>query len=54
MIKKLPSINLNVIVRIVLSTDKKGLKNSVMTFYRLRNKNLEKMIKKNKVLYMKD
>lgn len=51
MIKRLPETNLNVIVRVALDTDKDGLKNSVMTFYRLRNKNLEKMMKRYELLY---
>lgn len=53
MVKKLPDINLNVVVRLALDTDKEGLKNSVMTFYRLRNRNLKKLIAKNKILYKK-
>ncbi|MGN0432460.1 MAG: PBECR2 nuclease fold domain-containing protein [Lachnospiraceae bacterium] len=51
MIKRLPETNLNVIVRVALDTDKDGLKNSVMTFYRLRNRNLEKMMKRHELLY---
>ena len=39
------------IVRVVLSTDKKGLKNSVMTSYRLRDRNLKKMMERNEVIY---
>ncbi len=54
MIKKLPDTNLNVVVRLVLETDNSKLKNSVMTFYRIRNKNLEKLATKNKVLYKKE
>lgn len=54
MIKKLSDTNLNVIVRIALGTDKKGLKNSVMTFYRVRDKNLKKMIDKNTLLYIRE
>lgn len=54
MIKKLPETNLNVVVRIALETDEKGLKNSVMTFYRIRERNLRKMIKKNSILLGKD
>lgn len=54
MIKKLPNTNLNVIARLVLDTDDKNLKNSVMTFYRLRNKNLAKLKNKNKTLYKKE
>ena len=51
MIKKLDEININVVVRVALNTDKKGFKNSIITFYRLRDKNLEKLIKKNKIIY---
>ena len=39
MVKRLPETNLNVVVRVVLETDDSGLKNSVMTFYRIREKN---------------
>lgn len=51
MIKHLPKTNLNVIARLALDSDEEGLKNSVMTFYRIRNSNLEKLREKNKVLY---
>ena len=54
MIKKLPETNLNVVVRVVLETDENGLKNSVMTFYRIREKNLKKLIEKNGILYKKE
>lgn len=46
MVKELPETNLNVVVRVVLETDDSKLKNSVMTFYRIREKNLKKLIKK--------
>ncbi len=51
MVKKLSETNINVVVRVALNTDKNGLKNSIMTFYRLRDKNLKKLIEKNEVLY---
>lgn len=51
MVKKLPETNLNVIVRVVLEEDNSNLKNSVMTFYRIRDKNLKKLIDKNELLY---
>ena len=54
MIKKLPDTNLNVVVRVVLETDEEGLKNSVMTFYRIRERNLRKLAEKNKLLYKKE
>ena len=54
MVKKLPETNLNVVVRVVLKTDDSRLKNSVMTFYRIREKNLKKLIEKNCLLYKKE
>lgn len=54
MVKKLPDINLNVISKLALDTDKSGLKNSVMTFYRIRERNLKKLITKNTLLYSKE
>lgn len=54
MIKKLPETNLNVVVRVVLETDDSKLKNSVMTFYRIRERNLKKLIEKNELLYKKE
>lgn len=54
MIKKLPETNLNVVVRLVLMGDNPDYKNSVMTFYRIREKNLKKLEKKNEVLYKKE
>lgn len=39
---------------VVLGTDNSKLKNSVMTFYRIREKNLKKLIEKNRVLYKKE
>lgn len=54
MIKHLPEIHINVVVRLVLETESEELKNSVMTFYRIRTKNLEKLLKKNKEIYRKE
>lgn len=54
MVKRLAATNINVVVRVALSTDKKGLKNSVMTSYRLRDRNLKKMMERNEVLYKMD
>ena len=51
MIKRLIDTNINVVVRVALSTDKKRLKNSVMTSYRLRDRNLKRMMEKNEILY---
>ncbi|MDE7247373.1 MAG: hypothetical protein K2N43_05760 [Lachnospiraceae bacterium] len=54
MIKKLSDTNVNVVSRLALDTEKSGLKNSVMTFYRLRDRNLQKLIVKNGLLYKKE
>ena len=48
---KKENMNVNVIVRLILGKDIKKRKNSIMTFYRVRNKNLKKLIKKNKIIY---
>lgn len=53
-VKKLPDTNLNVVLRLVLDTDNPDFKNSVMTFYRIREKNLKKLMEKNPVLYIKE
>ncbi|MCC8051740.1 MAG: hypothetical protein LIO99_05230 [Clostridiales bacterium] len=53
-VKKLSDTNINMVVRVALETDEQGYKNSIMTFYRLREKNLRKIIFKNKQLYKKE
>ena len=53
-IRQLPETNLNVVVRLVLDTDEPNYKNSVITFYRLRQRNLKKLLEKNPVLYKKE
>lgn len=54
MVKSLDDTNLNVVAKLILDTDESDYKNSVMTFYRIRNKNLVKLEKKNKTLYKKE
>lgn len=52
MVLRMDSINLNTVVRLsVARTDSPEHKNSVMTFYRIRSKNLTKLLEKHKVLY---
>jgi len=51
MIKRLPDTNLNVVIRLALASDPSERMNSIMTFFRLRGKNLQKMIKRQKTLY---
>ena len=53
-IKRLPETNLNVVVRLVLESDDPEYKNSVMTFYRIRERNLKKLLEKNPLLYTSD
>lgn len=53
-VKRLPETNLNVVLRLVLDTDNPNFKNSVMTYYRIREKNLKKLMDKNPVLYIKE
>ena len=53
-VKKLPDTNLNVVLRLVLDTDNPDFKNSVMTFYRIREKNLKKLMEQNPVLSIKE
>ena len=55
MVKKLPDTNLNVVVKVAIDANHSDYKNSVITFYRLRERNLVKMENKeiNKILYKK-
>ena len=53
LIRRLPETNLNLVLRLALETDIKGRKNSIMTFYRVRESNLNKLLNRNKILYKK-
>ena len=53
-IKRLPETNLNVVIRLVMETDRPDRKNSVMTFYRIRERNLKKLMEKNRLLYSRE
>lgn len=54
MIRHLPDTNLNVVVRLALDLDDTERKNSIMTFYRIRDKNLRKLETKSEILYIKE
>lgn len=54
MIRHLESTNLNVVLRLSVSAEDRERKNSIMTFFRIRNSNLEKLEEKNKVLYKRE
>ena len=53
-VRRLTETNLNVVVRLALEIYKNDYKNSVMTFYRLRDKNLKKLLEKNRLLYSRE
>ena len=54
MVKAIEETNLNVVVRVVLETDTDDYKNSVITCYRLRDKNLKKLGEKGTILYRRE
>lgn len=54
MIKKLAELNLNIVIRLSLENGENMLDNSVMTCWRIRDKNLLKLMRKNQVLYKKE
>ena len=54
MVCKIKDTNLNTIIRLsIAGKDKPENKNSIMTFYRIREKNLIKLIAKSKTIYKK-
>lgn len=50
-IKYIEEIHLNVVVRLSLQTENSKLKNSIITSYRIREKNLKRLKKNLKTLY---
>lgn len=54
LIKTLQETNLNVIIKLAVDSDSDDIQNSVMTFFRIRQKNLKKLEKKNKILYKRE
>ena len=50
----MPETKLNVVVRLVMETDREDRKNSVMTFYRIRERKLKKLMEKNRLLYSRE
>ena len=53
-IKHIQDTNLNVVLKLALAEKDDGLKNSIMTFYRIRDKNVNKLLKKQKTVYKKE
>lgn len=50
-IKHIEKTNINIIIRLAVGNDLKHNKNSIITMYRIRDKNLKKLIDKNKCIY---
>lgn len=50
-IKHIDQTNINVIIRLAIGNDLKHTKNSIITMYRIRDKNLIKLLRKNKCIY---
>ena len=50
-VRRLEKTNLNVVLKLVLEGNGEDIKNSVISFYRIRTANLKKLEEKNKVLY---
>lgn len=53
-IKHIDNTNINVILRLAIGNDDIHTKNSIMTLYRIRNKNLKKLQEKNKTIYKRE
>ena len=53
-IKHIDDTNLNIIIKLAIGNDEIHIKNSIMTLYRVRNKNLKKLMQKNKTIYKKE
>jgi hypothetical protein len=54
MIKHIEETNLNIIIKLVIEQDEVHTKNSIMTFYRVRDKNVRRLKEKNKIIYKKE
>ena len=54
MIKHIEETNLNIIIKLVIEQDEVHTKNSIMTFYRVRDKNVRRLQEKNKIIYKKE
>ncbi len=53
-IKHINTTNINIILRLAIANDNIHTKNSIMTLYRIRDKNLIKLQEKNKTIYQKE
>ena len=53
-IKHIEDTNINIILKLAIINDRIHTKNSIMTFYRVRDKNIKKLREKNKTVYKKE
>ncbi len=53
-INHIEDTNLNIVIKLAVHGDEKHPKNSIMTSYRIRDKNVKKLEKKNKILYKRE
>ncbi len=51
LVKKVEATNMNIVVKLSVQAGDKHPENSIMTAYRIRDKNLKKLVNKNKFLY---
>lgn len=54
MIKHIDETNMNVVLKLAVFKDEKHPKNSIMTAYRIRDKNVKKLEKKYKTIYKRE
>lgn len=54
MIKHIEQTNMNIVIKLAVSEDEKHPENSIMTAYRIRDKNVNKLEKNNKMLYKRE
>lgn len=54
LIKHIEDTNINVIIRLSIKNDRIHTKNSIMTLYRIRDKNLKKLMKRNETIYKRE
>lgn len=53
-IKHIDNTNVNIILKLAVTEDNIHTKNSIMTMYRIRDKNVKKLKEKNKTIYKKE
>ena len=54
MIKHINNTNMNIVLKLAIFDDERHPKNSIMTAYKIRDKNVKKLENKNKILYKRE